>query len=177
MKSLLLTLVLALSLSAIGCTTMENAAKATFDIAWDAAEKTIAAKIPLLEGKALEAAKVAADKALQAACDYTREKTAAVSEYTIAKINEKTGVNVKDYDADKNGVLALNEINAYLKGLKEEQDRRKESGEEPIPWYYYLAGMVLGPPAYSLLQSSLKRGQYFRIEEKVKEMTTPKTTP
>jgi len=155
----------------MGCGTLESAAKGTFDIAWDAAEKVVAAKIPVLEGKILDAAKEAADKALQAACDYTREKTADASEALLAKIEKQTTVPVSNYDADKSGLLEINELKAYLRGLLEEQNRRKDAGEEPIPWYVYLLAAGVAPPAYGLLNSAIKRGQYFRIEEKVREMT------
>lgn len=116
-----------------GCTTMEAGLKAGFDMAWSVAEKSIEGKFPILEGKAMAYAKEAADKALDAACKFAAEKTVEVGNAAADK-------------AMKNFKIDLDDCNGYadlLKKIEEENQRRKEAGEDPITTWGTLGLLTL----------------------------------
>lgn len=169
MKTLLPFLLLAV---VTGCTALESGTRAGFSVAMDAAEATLKARWPGMKAEILEGARGLADDALDKGIAFTREKTADVAEATLAKIESRTGVTTSQYDANKDGLLQLNEIAAYVGGLQEENRRREDEGEPPIPWYVYLLAIAGAPPAYGLLNSARKRSQYHRIEKKIKEAGT-----
>ncbi len=108
-----------------GCSTMESAAKGTFSIAWDAAEQVVAAKFPALEGKVMEYAREQADRAVDAACKYAAQKAVDAADAAVDK-------GIRDYKID---VSDVNGITDLLDKIRAENERRKESGEDPIGTY------------------------------------------
>lgn len=106
----------------VGCSTMESATKAGFDMAWTAAEAVIAAKIPVLEGKVMAYAKEQADKALDAACQYAAEKTASAAEKAVLSAKEAYGIDVRQA-ADFEDLRRM---------IREENTNRESRGEEPL---------------------------------------------
>lgn len=118
-------IIVVFALVAGGCSTMESAVKGTFDIAWDAAEKVVASKLPVLEGKVMDYAKEQADKALDSACQYAAQKSVEAADRAV-----DAGINKYKIDVSKvDGYADL-----MLK-IQEENERRKTTGETPIGIY------------------------------------------
>lgn len=141
-------IVLALVALISGCTTMESAAKAGFDMAWDAAEKVIEGKIPILEGKAMAYAKEAADKALDAACQYAASKAVEAGNMAADAAMNKYKIDITDCEG----------YGDLLRKIEAENERRKATGEDPITGYgtigllMFLSLFTVGKSGYRVLK-------------------------
>lgn len=124
-------LILTLVLLASGCSLLETGAKATFDIAWKAAETVVKANIPILKQEMLDGAKAMADEGLEKAMVYVGEKTAGLAESSLAAMLGALDVNIWDFDANGDGELSEAEQLMALNAAKEQEDQ---------PWY---AGALL----------------------------------
>ena len=120
-----LTILGLVALALVGCGTMESVAKGTFEVAWDAAEQVVAAKFPALEGKVMEYARAQADKALDSACKYAAQKAVDAADAAVDK-------GIRDYKIDVSDVSGITDL---IDKIRQENERRKESGEDPITTY------------------------------------------
>jgi hypothetical protein len=124
-----LIIVMALVLCSSGCALFETGAKATFDIAWKAAESVVKSRIPGLKQDLLDGAKGMADNAYEAAVKFTAQKTVDVTQGMIDKALAETGVNVVGFDSDQDDRITPAE---FWEGWKRENERRGEKGEPPL---------------------------------------------
>jgi len=109
-----------------GCALLETGAKATFDIAWDAATTVVKNKLPILKEEILDGAKAMADEALDKAMVYAGEKTESAAEKAFVAALRPLEVNAWDFDMDNNGVLSEAEQFQALTAAKQSEDQ---------PWY------------------------------------------
>ena len=140
-----LTILCLVALALVGCGTMESVAKGTFEVAWDAAEKVVASKIPALEGKVMDYAKAQADRALDSACQYAATKACEAADKAV-----DLGINRYKIDVSK-----ADDYAHLLEMIRAENERRKTTGEDPITNYGTLA-LLAGLSIFQFGKSGLR---------------------
>ena len=126
-----------------GCTALQSGTRATFDLAWDVAEKVVEAKMPGIKADLLKGAKGFADEALDESMQYVALKTAEAAQSVVVAAENRTGIDIEKFDLDGNDVITPME---FAEAMAEENRKREQRKQSPLDFgaTFWLALAALG---------------------------------